>query len=269
MEFIKVDKIKCIKCGLCIMDCPANTLTMKEDGPIQATESCIKCGHCVAVCPKEAIDNLYTPLKNQTDIDKDKEITKEEAVQFLKERRSIRNFEKKEVSKEVIKELLETSCFVETGSNTQGIGFKVINNELVMKEIVEELNAWAKEAGRSSSPYAPKMEEMSDTYYRTGKDEILKGAPCLVISLVKNEIAEQRLENGRFALIYAELLAPKLGLGTCWAGFFERIASMDEKLTKLLDIPKGYTISAALMVGYPKFTHKRIVERNSPEIFFI
>ena len=63
MKLITVNEEKCIKCELCIKECPVDVLKMGEKGPEDiANTTCIACGHCVAVCPNAAIDNKKTPL---------------------------------------------------------------------------------------------------------------------------------------------------------------------------------------------------------------
>ena len=50
----EIDREKCIGCGLCAADCPAEKLTV-TDGKAVYTPECIQCGHCVAVCPRAAV----------------------------------------------------------------------------------------------------------------------------------------------------------------------------------------------------------------------
>lgn len=54
---LKLDKNKCIQCGLCTMNCPMNI-------PVHTLEAvksmeCRHCQQCVAVCPKRALDNTF------------------------------------------------------------------------------------------------------------------------------------------------------------------------------------------------------------------
>jgi len=68
MDLITVNEEKCIKCELCIKECPTYVLKMGEKGPEEvANTTCIACGHCVAICPSDAIDNKKTPLAKQVD----------------------------------------------------------------------------------------------------------------------------------------------------------------------------------------------------------
>ena len=55
LDLIKVDQSKCVKCGLCVADCPACILDMGENGPeCNVDRGCMSCGHCVAICPSSA-----------------------------------------------------------------------------------------------------------------------------------------------------------------------------------------------------------------------
>lgn len=43
---------RCIRCFSCMMNCPANAITVGEDGyPLYDHEKCVGCGTCVSVCP--------------------------------------------------------------------------------------------------------------------------------------------------------------------------------------------------------------------------
>jgi nitroreductase len=126
-----------------------------------------------------------------------------------------------------------------------------------LEEQIRHEVAWTK-------PYAG----MAKIYRDTGYDVVLRGAPHLVLALaaVNNPIGR---DNGRYVLTYAELFAPALGLGSCWAGFFEMAAfGCYDPLIQLLGIPATKMIVGALMVGKPKFGYQRLVERNPLEIVF-
>ena len=83
---------------------------MTADGPtLPNAKICIRCGHCVAVCPVDALDFSLTPLANQKRIDGALTIDSEKAEQFLRSRRSIRNYRKKEVANDDLTRLLEVA----------------------------------------------------------------------------------------------------------------------------------------------------------------
>ncbi len=52
---LKLDKSKCIKCKLCIKNCPVGAIS---DDFVIDTEKCTKCDTCMAMCPKKAISRV-------------------------------------------------------------------------------------------------------------------------------------------------------------------------------------------------------------------
>ena len=61
---VKIDKEKCIGCGLCVELCPFNAIILEEvEGKGQRAQnivaSCKGCGLCAASCPQKAIDMLH------------------------------------------------------------------------------------------------------------------------------------------------------------------------------------------------------------------
>ncbi|MBD3191779.1 MAG: 4Fe-4S dicluster domain-containing protein [Candidatus Heimdallarchaeota archaeon] len=53
-----VDKNLCIGCGICVDECPVNTISIKEDGKAGINmDGCIHCGLCHDVCPENAVEH--------------------------------------------------------------------------------------------------------------------------------------------------------------------------------------------------------------------
>jgi Fe-S-cluster-containing hydrogenase component 2 len=51
----KVDKSKCAGCKSCIVACPVNAISMKDDVAEVNEADCVGCGACAGECPCEAI----------------------------------------------------------------------------------------------------------------------------------------------------------------------------------------------------------------------
>lgn len=265
MSIIQLDEAKCVRCGICVAECPALVMKMSEKGPEEISpKSCIACGHCVAVCPHAAIDNRLTPLVQQISVEAPA-FDKEAAGRFLRSRRSIRTYQKKPVPREVLKELVDMARMAPTGSNSQGISYIVVEDRKILDAAVAAIVDWLETTPLGQSYF----KSMIVAYRQNGTDTILRGAPHLVLALADQDFRWAR-ENSIFSLAYLELYAPVLGVGSCWAGIFEACAfSGYEPLLKLFNIPEGKKITGAVMAGYPLFRYQRLPERNPLEVTFI
>jgi nitroreductase len=59
-------------------------------------------------------------------------------AELLKNRRAIRDFQAKDVSLDVVKEILKESCLAPSASNGQPCQFIIINNKQIMKKLSDE-----------------------------------------------------------------------------------------------------------------------------------
>jgi len=267
MSIIQVDYDKCIQCGQCSDVCPISTIRMGDNGPEEAGQHCIACGHCVAVCPREAIDNVRAPLANQISLAEKPVLDADTAASFLRGRRSIRCYKEAKVPREKIKKLLDIARLAPTGGNSQGVAYQVIDNPEILKKITGKTIEWMEEEIKKSSPWAPYFMATVVAYRNTNHDSILRSAPCLVIAMADKALMPRGRDNTHFSLAYAELYAPTIELGTCWAGFFEACATAGyQPLLDILNLPKSMVVTGGIMVGYPKYNYKRLVDRNPLQI---
>lgn len=269
MGLITVNHELCIKCGLCAEVCACNVIAMGELGPEERHSGCMECGHCVAVCPKAAIDNQKTPLAKQIDIPKYPVLTPETAAAFLRSRRSIRKYKKDKVSKEKMLELLDIARFAPTGTNSQGLSYVVADKPEILKEITKTTIDWFEKEVNDGAAWAEAYAGLVRHYKRTGKDIILRDAPSVIAALAPKSLLIGH-DNARFSLEYVELYATTLGLGTCWAGFAELCAGAGyQPLRDILKVPDDMAIVGMMMVGYPRITYRRLVDRNPLEVTWL
>jgi len=264
---IHVNSEKCTRCGLCAEICPSGIIRVSENGPVLTwAKACIKCGHCVAICPHAALDHTHNPLENQIDISNLPPIDADTAERFLRTRRSIRTYTADTVPEKTLIKLLNVARLAPSGGNSQGISYLVLSDKAVMKDISERVIDWLEEQIRQEVAWVKPYAGMAKIYRETGYDVVLRGAPHLVMALAAAQSPIGR-DNGRYALAYAELFAPSLGLGSCWAGFFEMAAFANyPPLLELLNIPEGKAIAGAIMLGVPKYRYQRLVERNPLDV---
>lgn len=269
-NLIQVNQYKCTQCGLCVKVC-RGTLGIGERGPEVVDDFCIACGHCVAVCPNGALDHRLAPLEKQVLLEETPIPDANTAARFLRSRRSVRSFQKKRVPRETIHELLDIARFAPTACNSQGVFYHVVDDPVTLKAIAVVIADWAEEDLRhgalGKSPWSKNTVNTIHGYRENGRDTILREAPCLIIATAQKERFALGRDNTHFALAYAQLYAPALGLGTCWSGLFEYCAAVGyEPLLQLLQLPENKSVTGALLVGYPIYTFKRLVDRNPLQI---
>lgn len=264
MSLVTVNE-QCIKCGLCINECPVYVLKMGEKGPEEvANTHCVACGHCVAICPKSAIDNAKAPLALQADAHDFPKLNPQQAEHFLRSRRSIRTYQDKPVPRELLAKLVNIARLAPTAANSQGISYVIVENKQLIEKATEITIQMVE-----NSPVRHVLEAAIVGYREQGLDSVFRGAPNLIIAIADKNSPYAR-NNTISCLTYLELFAPSLGLGTCWAGIFEHFAASDDSpLPKLFNISEEKIIAGAVMVGYPKYSYRRLVDRNSLDVTYI
>lgn len=258
---------KCKKCGICVDECPVRGIIMTEKGPELLPGMCLggysfACGHCVAICPQGALEHKQAPLAGQEPVGDFPVLDPATAVRFLRSRRSIRCYKPEPVPREKLLQLLDIARFAPSGCNSQGLSYLVVTRRELMEQLAEATVQWLEEQINKNVPWTLAFRGFVETYRRTGKDTILLGAPHLIVATAPKELVLGH-DNARYSLAYVELLAPTMGLGTCWAGLFEVCGfSGYPALYRLLDIGGNTAIAGAVMVGYPRYTYRRLVDRN-------
>jgi nitroreductase/NAD-dependent dihydropyrimidine dehydrogenase PreA subunit len=261
------EQLNCTKCGICVDVCPLRIIRMRQNGAkLMWPGACIHCGHCVAVCPRRSFVHEKIAISDQVSLEGLSALSSEDAARLLRARRSIRCYKKDDVSKEKCLELLDIARFAPSPNNQQGISYIVITNRELLKKITDLTIQWMDKQLKDNVECVKPYAGIVKTYYKTGRDVILRDAPNLVIATASRELTTGR-DSSRYSLAYAELYAPSLGLGTCWAGFFEMCAFAGYcELLELLNIEEGKVVTGAIMLGYPKYTYYRLVDRNPLEI---
>ena len=269
MELLRVDTQLCVKCGHCAAVCPRGLIRLDPEWPASTSEDlCIACGQCVAVCPTTALDNLRAPLAEQVSYDSKIPLAQHIAAKFLRSRRSIRCYKNQPVNRKKLLQLMDIARFAPTGSNSQGIFYRVIENPGMLSNLTEQTVIWLELQAAGGHAAAKSYAHYASIYRATGRDVILRSAPCLVLGMALKSFPRGQ-ENTHFSFAYAELYAPSLGLGTCWAGLLMAAAFAGfEPLVKLLKLPEDKTLTGAIMAGVPEFGFHRLVNRNPLDISF-
>lgn len=252
----------CTKCSACSHVCPSGIIVMTAEGPtLPNARICIRCGHCVAVCPVAALDLSLTPLAGQKKIAAQLAISPEQAEQFMRTRRSVRCYRKAEVATEKLEQLLNIAHYAPSGGNSQSVSYVVIKNSDTIRKLSQLTFGWVEQQAEVN-PNFRKYATLVKAGRELGNDIVFRGAPAVIVAVGVRKMQTTR-DSGHFCLAYAELFAPTLGLGTCWAGFFEMsTAEYRKEVYDILGLNEEQMVVGALMVGYPKYHYKRMVDRD-------
>ena len=270
MGRLMVDENKCKRDGICASECPMAIIKLKDGdgfpGLIPGGEQmCLVCGHCVAVCPHGALSHDQVPFEECPVIDKDLVIDEHQAVQFLRSRRSIRFFKDEPPDKAKLQRLIEIASYAPTAENGQLVEWLVLTDPAKIKKMAEMAVDWMRNVLEKNPKAVPAYMPVVVGAWDMGFDAVLRDAPVLVVASAPKE-AGNGMVDVTLALSYFELAAPKLGLGTCWAGLLEGALLSSSAAREALGLPEGHPHHYPMMVGYPKTKYYRLPQRKTPKI---
>lgn len=141
-----------------------------------------------------------------------------ETIKTIKTRRSIRSYEAKPISNEILEELINCARLAPSGRNVQPWEFVVITEKNMLDKIsrIAEYGAFIKDAGA-----------------------------CI---LVICEDTKYYLEDGSAATENILLAAKSLGIGTCWVAGDKKPYCSD--ILKLVNAPPGHKLVSIISLGY-------------------
>jgi nitroreductase len=178
---------------------------------------------------------------------------------LLKNRRSIRDFQNKDVPVSIIKEILLDTCLAPTASNGQPFRFIIIKNRDFIKKLSDE----SKKSLLDDLIRDPNLPiKQYETALRDGQFNVFYNAPCLVLFVGPRALYSLHADCGLTAA-YFMFSATSKGLGTCWIGLGAHIR--DKKILAEIGVPSDCKIIAPIIVGYPA-SIPSASERHSPDI---
>jgi nitroreductase/NAD-dependent dihydropyrimidine dehydrogenase PreA subunit len=268
---IKVDLEKCIGCGTCKSDCPTANIAIK-DGKAVHGKWCLECGHCTAVCPQKAVTLAgdYDPAEIlECDDPKKFAVRPEQLLNFVKFRRSVRQYTDDPVSDADIAKILEMGRYTQTGANMQTLRYIVLTKDtlreitpMALKTLAElDVKSVDKKAMRVPYQYLDFQAIWVNWYafyQKKQRDLLFHGAPnaLLVVSRTCNEV------DGCFNAGHLELMINALGLGACLMGFGTFAFDQSPELKQRVRIQQGESVIFMMVFGHPKVKYLRTVNRK-------
>lgn len=287
MEINRLDD-KCTKCMRCVRDCVAGVWRDVDGVPTPvALDLCNKCSHCLSVCPENAIEHSGLDPSQVRELNK-KSVNADSYREIVLGRRSVREYRKKAVPREVLEEILELARYSPTASNTQNVAYTVVTDPDILRRVSKRIfnlalktnNALQKRPGKYLLKTFKKTNigqtlgrYMSVLDYfegqtNLGKDYILHNAPALILVHAPRK-PNFSCDNCNIAATNITNFAYARGLGTCYIGFVTMFLRYDRALKKILSIPTGHRVYASVVVGYPAYPHTNTVSRKRLDIQWI
>jgi len=144
------------------------------------------------------------------------------------QRRTIRRFQKKPISEEMLVKLVNAARLAPSGANIQPCEYIIVNNE----QLVDKLFTCLKWAGYIAPAGNPPEGERPVSY---------------IVVLIDVNRKKKGGEVDAAAGIENILLAAwEMGIGSCWLGSIDR-----KQIKKLLRIPHHLKVDSLVALGYP------------------
>lgn len=149
-----------------------------------------------------------------------------DVVDTIKTRRSIRKFQQKPISKEVLRDLVDCARLAPYPANIQPLKFAIVDAEDNLNRIFD-YTKWAGylENGR------PLDDERPMAYIVILGDKDIKG--------------DFKCETG-IAGSHIVLAAMEYGIASCWLGALKR-----DKIAEILELPQNFEVQDIIALGYP------------------
>jgi len=269
----------CTGCGRCAAVCPYRLLALGASGTPELAENwrerCLGCGHCAAVCPSGCLPLGSGELGAMAPLP----VAPDEALGWLRARRSVRRYRPESVPRDVMAHLLEAARWAPTGHNARHLGCVVVASLPARDALTEHLCSVYRRLGRvlgnpvsrffASLWVGPgRVGELraslpglvwAEGEFATGRDPLFHHAPAvLVFHAPPTETAEA---DCALAAGQVSLLAPSLGLGTCHIGYASALLKRLPGSARRAGVPRGHRGFAVLTLGYPAVTWQRVPAR--------
>jgi nitroreductase len=178
---------------------------------------------------------------------------------LLANRRSIRDFQNKEVPLSILKEIIKDTCLAPTASNGQPCRFIIIRD----RECIKKLSDESKKSLLDDLTRNPNLPlKQYETALHDGQFNVFYNAPCLVLFVGPKDAYSLDVDCG-LTVAYFMFSATSRGLGTCWIGLGAHVR--DKKILDEIGVPSDCRIVAPIIVGYPA-SIPPASERHSPDI---
>lgn len=182
--------------------------------------------------------------------------------ELLTKRRSVRDYEDKEVPLDILIQIINESCLAPSSSNRQPWRFIIVTNKEVIKRLSDESKRNLLHDLERNSDF---MSSNYEAILRNQHFNVFYNASCLVFIVGPKKLLSIEVDCA-LAASYFMFSACAKGLATCWIGLGRFIN--DRELLDLIGLPESDRIVAPVIIGYPKDI-PGVPDRMGPEVLKI
>jgi nitroreductase len=265
--------------------CPCNVIGFSKNDELyfipERASICQRCGQCMAVCNTKSIvvdgfgyDSDFRDLPRHN-------VDYNAFIDFLANRRSIRNFKDKAVPRDIIEKVLESLSFAPYGAEPEKIQINVVNDRKqiesalpYIENFLDNIVKWiehpiaSRMMKKRNSP--EKFNTIKNHLYPIAKlgnykledgDRITRNAPAIIILHARKD-AEEHTSNSLIYASYLMLAAHSLGLGATLIGLVPPSINKVREVREIFRVPDENEAIMSLILGYPKIKYKRTIVRK-------
>ena len=282
MSWVTIDRDGCNDCGLCAVRCIRCFSVQDDHMTVNATEeNCNLCGHCVALCPTEAIVHHKMDEGNFLPVDHKLTFDTDDFIHFVRKRRSHRHFKEREVQRRDLEKLADVCRYAPTGSNRQAIELKIIRDpekierlsHLTMDYFIDLIDRVEAQVGQFEADGKEVPSSVRDLHTNLsrykgmklareiGLDVIFYAAPVVIV-FHSSDAATTPKDDCVIAAQTVNMTAMTMGLECCYIGLFTNSSGAHPPIQGELKLPRGHKVYSTLIMGYPKITFFKSIDRK-------
>jgi nitroreductase/NAD-dependent dihydropyrimidine dehydrogenase PreA subunit len=286
---VRVDSSRCKLCGLCVKICKGGPLYI-EGNKVLVDYSlglgCMACGHCAAVCPQGCITVEGRDLAPE-DLEplppQESRATYDELKSLLLSRRSVREFQNRDVAEEDVDKIIFAATTAPMGIPPSDVKVLVFSGRAKVREFKNDMLAALKPMIRIFSgpmlflmrPFLGKqavdmfrtfLVPLARDYIEKDKQGIDLFAYDAPLAMLFYSEPGADAADPLIAATYAMIAAESLGVGTCMLGFPAPLLKRDKKLLAKYAIPPKSAIGIMVIFGYPAVKFQRSIRRRFADI---
>lgn len=279
---------KCTGCGLCVSVCKDFSLELENekvkisDNPIFG---CIACGHCMAICPEGAIEihgRTLSPDQLFDLPDRQKAANYDQILSLLQRRRSVREFQEKEVESEFLEKILSAARTAPMGLPPSDVNVLILDSKTKTRAFAKDFCTylegmqwfvskwflalmrplWGKTNDELFKAFVKPVFKTYSSYMKEGINLVNYDAP-LALYFYASPYADPA--DPVVAATYAMIAAESLGLGTCMLGAIHPLIQNGKRAKKFrIDHGIKYPSREGLFVifGHPSVKYNKGIKRT-------